>query len=79
MLQYIFININVPKIYGYYYDDLTMACVCVYMYVCRVCMLTHRFMSVRKEKTMDKEIKELKNSKLEYNYIECIKGSDLLK
>lgn len=47
---------------------------CACMYIVCVCTLTQRLMSVRKEKTMKKEIKEL-----EYNYIECVKGSDLLK
>lgn len=31
MLQYIFININVPKIYGYYYDLTIGVCVCVHV------------------------------------------------
>ena len=48
-------------------------------YIVCVCTLTQRLMSVRKEKAMKKEIKEPKKSKLEYNYIECVKGSDLLK
>lgn len=56
-----------------------MACVCVCTCIrMSRCACSHTDLCL-KEKTMEKEIKELKNSKLEYNYIECIKGSDLLK
>lgn len=48
MLQYIFININVPKIYGYYYDDLTMACVCVHVRM--LCVHAHTQIYVCQER-----------------------------
>lgn len=52
---------------------------CVHVRMLCVHAYTQIYVCQERENNGKKEIKELKKSKLKYYYIECIKGSDLLK